>query len=554
MIGVIAKDSEEKIVREFFELFKTPWEFLKKGSSYDIIITTDSQTEEADARLVIIYNSGETRLDKEIRVGIKAQKDTATLRHDNDYIPIYKKISIFDEVGDSLVNIAESQEVAGVRIAGDDKNILRIGYDLFEEVGFLITHSQPEKHAHIPTIELHISMLRDWILKSGLPLVEIPPVPAGHPFMSCITHDVDFVGIRNHKFDHTFFGFIFRALFVSSLDFMRSKTSLSKLLRNLRAVVSLPLVYLGLLRDFWSQFDRYMKIEEDICSTYYFIPFKGHPGDIDTTSSHPHKNRSAKYEINEYKTQIENLINKGNEVGLHGIDAWHDATKGRDELQVMRHITGNDDLGVRMHWLYYSDKSPSALKEAGFLYDSTLGYNGAVGYRSGTTQVFRLSGYLDIFELPLNVMDTAMFYPMRMGLTEADAIMLCKKLIRNFKTYGGVFTINWHQRSLAPERCWDNFYSELLQELKSENALFVTATQAVKWFEARRSVQFGDISYLQNKIKIRLHRERPYDGPRLLIRVHHPQNGPERSANCSRSKQPFVDIAWNGESEVEYAL
>jgi hypothetical protein len=401
---------------------------------------------------------------------------------------------------------------------------------------------------------MHISMLRGWILDSGLPLVEIPPVPAKHAFMSCITHDVDFVSIRNHKFDHTFFGFIFRALFVSLLEFISSKTSLSKLLRNLKAVVSLPGVYLGILNDFWFQFDRYMRIEEDIRSTYYFIPFKGHPGDIDTTNNHPHKNRSAKYEINEYKTLIENLINKGNEVGLHGLDAWHDTTKGRDELQVIRHITGDDNLGVRMHWLYYSDKSPSVLEKTGFLYDSTLGYNETVGYRSGTTQVFRLSGYLNVFELPLNVMDTAMFYPMRMGLTEPDALTLCKRLIRNFKTYGGVFTINWHQRSLAPERCWDNFYSELLQELKSENTWFVTAKQAVKWFEIRRSVQFDSVRYLQNKIKIKLSKNCPDNVSQLLIRIHYHQNESERTADSSRSKQTFVDINWNGEPEVEYAL
>lgn len=43
LIGVIAKNSEEKIIKEFFELFKTPWELYQNGCSYNIIITTGEQ-------------------------------------------------------------------------------------------------------------------------------------------------------------------------------------------------------------------------------------------------------------------------------------------------------------------------------------------------------------------------------------------------------------------------------------------------------------------------------------------------------------------------------
>ena len=33
MIGVIADPAEHDVVREFFELFKTPWEFYRSGSN-----------------------------------------------------------------------------------------------------------------------------------------------------------------------------------------------------------------------------------------------------------------------------------------------------------------------------------------------------------------------------------------------------------------------------------------------------------------------------------------------------------------------------------------
>ncbi len=31
MIGVVAKTSESEAVAEFFQLFKTPWEFARRG-------------------------------------------------------------------------------------------------------------------------------------------------------------------------------------------------------------------------------------------------------------------------------------------------------------------------------------------------------------------------------------------------------------------------------------------------------------------------------------------------------------------------------------------
>ena len=45
------------------------------------------------------------------------------------------------------------------------------------------------------------------------------------------------------------------------------------------------------------------------------------------------------------------------------------------------------------------------------VYDSTIGYNETVGYRAGTTQPYRPLAASRLLELPLHVMDTALFYP-----------------------------------------------------------------------------------------------------------------------------------------------
>ena len=109
--------------------------------------------------------------------------------------------------------------------------------------------------------------------------------------------------------------------------------------------------------------------------------------------------------------------------------------------------------------------------------------------------MFCLPGASNMLELPLTVMDTALFYRSRMGVSEAEALMMCKKLMNDIRTYGGVFTTNWHTRSLSPERNWDDFYIELLRILKAENVWFATAKQAVNWFKMRRSIRFDDINF-----------------------------------------------------------
>jgi len=156
--------------------------------------------------------------------------------------------------------------------------------------------------------------------------------------------------------------------------------------------------------------------------------------------------------------------------------------KGRHERDTITECSGDHEVGVRMHWLYFSSDTPQRLEQAGFLYDSSIGYNDAVGYRAGTTQVFRPLGVEKLLELPLHIMDTALFYPQRMGLTEEEAFTLIRKNIADADENGGVLTINWHQRSIGPERFWDDFYILLLKELKALNGYFCTALQAVKWF------------------------------------------------------------------------
>jgi hypothetical protein len=339
------------------------------------------------------------------------------------------------------------------------------------------------------------------------------------------------------------FGFAYRSLVPKYLKGLDRETYLARYLKNLGALMSLPLVHMGLRPDFWYPLERYPEVEKEAKSTFFFIPFKDRPGD--SMDGKTARYRAAQYDVCRYREPIRSLTRQGCEVGLHGIDSWRDSRKGREELDTIRGITGDDRIGVRMHWLYFSDETPKRLQEAGVYYDSTLGYNDTVGFRSGTTQVFRLPGTANVFELPLHVQDTAMLYPARMNASESEAIALCGELLEKIKIYGGVFTLNWHDRSLAPERNWDAAYLALLGMLRERKTWFATGGEAVAWFEKRRACCFESPGSSDGIPEVRMRIREGGNGPPLTLRVH---RAPGATHGGARFRHSFVDHLVSGDA------
>jgi len=137
-----------------------------------------------------------------------------------------------------------------------------------------------------------------------------------------------------------------------------------------------------------------------------------------------------------------------------------------------------------------------------------------------------------------------------LSLTESQAWRLCEGLVKNASTYGGVLTVLWHTRSLAPERLWGHFYVRLLEALKVRRPWFGTAGQVVEWFRKRRALSFRDADVSERHVRVVVE----YDGsgdrnPNLMLRVHLPQ-----PHAASRSARTFVDIPWTGQSVIDIPL
>jgi len=451
VIGVLATADQASIVEEFFELFKTPWEYYQPDREYDVVLVTNEHVPEAATRLLLVYSAEATTVDQPNGIRVTSRQHGATVNVRNTCVPIYGSLTTFDDASPNAVALkTTSGSIAGVRIDSERGRLIRLGYDLFREVDLLLSVGQPADHARTPTLDLHIQALRNWIVDAGLPLLEIPPTPAGYTFAVCLTHDIDFVGIGRHKFDHTMWGFLYRSTFGAVRDLVRGRMPLGRLLRIWRAVASLPFVYLGWAKDFWAPFEWYLRVEKNLPATYFLIPFKGCAGDR-VPGRHPAR-RATAYDVRDLPEWTGTLLKEGCELGVHGIDAWHSVEKGRDELARIAEVTGNAGIGVRMHWLLSDSHTATVVEKAGYAYDSTAGYNETVGYRNGTGQVFRPAGARSLLELPLHIQDGALFYPQRLDLSQSEAGERCAALIDNARESGGVLNVLWHDRSHGPER------------------------------------------------------------------------------------------------------
>ena len=499
MIGVDAPLSHHDVIREFFELFKTEWEFERPEIAYDVVIRSNCDlNRESNARLVLVYQTQIDQSNSSLQGITRGCRNDRILLFNKDRLPIYGRSLSFDGSSENyLVDELTRESVIRTLTQGERRTVLWIGYDLWDEIRHLLTCGQPEVCASIPAVELHIELLRALLRKHQIELAEVPPVPDGHKFIACLTHDVDHASIRAHKLDRTIVGFAYRAVVQSLFHFCTGRKSFADLLRNWASVISLPLIQLGLMPDIWSRFERYTHIENGLPSTFFFVPRSGDAGRLRDDGPAP-KLRAVRYNLRKFSGLLRRLAYTGHEIALHGINAWLAAKEGiaeRAALQKAVDEAGSAALtGVRMHWLYYDESSAKAIDEAGFRYDSTVGYNRTIGYRSGSCQVYQPLGTVRLKELPLHVMDTALFFPEYMNLKPVEAKTRIGGLIANAMRFGGVLTINWHDRSIAPERLWDRVYADILAELKKSGAWFATASDAVAWFEKRRAFRFDSPS------------------------------------------------------------
>lgn len=187
------------------------------------------------------------------------------------------------------------------------------------------------------------------------------------------------------------------------------------------------------------------------------------------------------------KELLEALAADGCEIGAHlGYETGADAGLMKAQSSKVSSASGKAIKGVRHHYLRAEFPSVwKAHEKAGFLYDASLGYPEAAGFRAGTSLPFRpfdcRTGRISqVFALPLVVMDGMYFQYQRLPADETVANVL--RLAETVQRAGGVFTLLWHNTMVDPvdKPGPSRAYTQIVAALKDMGAWGATAGEVVE--------------------------------------------------------------------------
>src|SRR5438552_16789870 len=124
MIGVISQANERDVIEEFFQLFKTPWEFFREGRPYDVVVVTGDDVPELDAKVVFIYGAELKNHDPAAKLTACAKRENVVLDCHGSRLPLYGTALIFEKSEGGVPCITADAGIVGLRIRSVDCTVL----------------------------------------------------------------------------------------------------------------------------------------------------------------------------------------------------------------------------------------------------------------------------------------------------------------------------------------------------------------------------------------------------------------------------------------------
>lgn len=314
-----------------------------------------------------------------------------------------------------------------------------------------------------------------------------PEWPEGKRFAVCLTHDVDEVSLFSYR--QTLRG-AQRPPQNPRLEYPNIRKALHLGLNTIRIMKNV------FYRDPLHCYERWLEIEKEYNakSTFFFCPgwknvTKHHYSD----STYELEDRIAFDDQNCTVTEMIREIHRlGWEIGLHpSWYAFNDIDELKRQKEALETALESSIHSVRQHYLHYDIRStPRAHSEAGFKYDSTLGFNDNIGFRFGTCYPWNLwdlktAEQLPIIEIPLIIQDVAMLSPQKgLRLNSEMAFNYTVLLAERVKNVGGVLTLLWHPNQIANSE-YVKIYKKNLKYLENQNCWMTTVAEIGDWWTRR---------------------------------------------------------------------
>jgi Family of unknown function (DUF7033) len=171
------------------------------------------------------------------------------------------------------------------------------------------------------------------------------------------------------------------------------------------------------------------------------------------------------------QNKLKCLIQEGFQVGLHG--SYYSATDEKmlsKEKSVLEESIGEEVQKTRQHWLRYEEKTTPYIHNKLFKYDSTLGWNDCMGFRSGVACRYLPYDHnkqkpFDYMITPQVIMDSHIYdYGAdRVEFLEEKALGILKCLYQFKSAY---ISTSWHQRVVSRDYGWHVLYEKILTREK----------------------------------------------------------------------------------------
>jgi peptidoglycan/xylan/chitin deacetylase (PgdA/CDA1 family) len=282
--------------------------------------------------------------------------------------------------------------------------------------------------------------------------------PENKSFAVCLTHDVDDI---YPPLSHSLLS---SAYCLKQLNFQEF---LAQSLWKLRGIDYSPYLNFSKIMDLEASFEAK--------SSFYFI----------TAEADPVRFR---YNIDDIQHHLGEVSDRGWEIGLHGgYYSYDNPEKIKKEKESLEAILGKKIIGFRNHYLRF--KTPDSweiLADAGFSYDSTFGHRYSVGFRNGMCHPFipynlNTGKEIDILEVPLVVMDTALFSTSK---SFDEAWERTRNLIDTTASLNGVITLLWHNFVFSCDfrKDWVRLYEKVLQYCSRKGAWMTSGEEIYRWW------------------------------------------------------------------------
>jgi hypothetical protein len=281
-----------------------------------------------------------------------------------------------------------------------------------------------------------------------------------------LSHDIDYVD----QYSWDYFGYKLKEL----AHLVKSRNSVS---------TTVKLLIKGLadrlhgVNPYWNfDFLRDLERKHNFVSTFYFLDQGVKRSDASYSFEEPRLRELFKY-----------LSSENCEIGIHGpVRSVDDRSVLKNSIEKLERAAGISIAGIRQHRLLWKHPGTAIVQEsAGLVYDTTLGFAAHEGFRNSYCYPFRLFDFsanrmLDLWEIPLNVMDVTLFS--YMNYRPQEAMTEVNNLISQVKEFGGCFNLLWHN-SFFDDTSFPGvtqFYMDLLQNISADRAENMVASKLIE--------------------------------------------------------------------------